>query len=370
MAKAPPKIRRSMLPLAWLYGFGVNFRNKLFDVKILKQHQFDIPIICVGNITVGGTGKTPHIEYLIELLSPKLRVAVLSRGYKRRSRGFQIVREDSTASFAGDEPFQIKRKYPQTLVVVDKNRKNAIERILAMGANVKPDVILMDDGFQHRRILPSFSILLVDSNRPVFEDELLPAGNLREPLYGKHRANAVIVTKCSREMQPINYRIYENGLDLYPYQDLFFTTFEYGNIIPVFPEIQPQCFEPDALRKKHVFLVTGIAEPEPLVERLELKTYNLHPIFFPDHHSFGKEDIEKIKKEMARVDDEDKIIVTTEKDAVRFRNLHLLDEDIKKHLYYIPIKVIFLEKSAQESFNKKIIKHVRNYQTNIRLSKE
>ena len=254
MAKDPPKIRRSMLPLAWLYGFGVNFRNKLFDAKLYKQHKFDIPIICVGNITVGGTGKTPHIEYLIELLSPKHKVAVLSRGYKRKSKGFQIVQEDSPAWFAGDEPLQIKRKYPKTLVVVDKNRKNAIERILAMNPSVKPEVILMDDGFQHRRILPSYSILLVDSNRPVFEDELLPAGKLREPLYGKNRANAVIVTKCSRDMQPINYRIYENGLDLYPYQELLFSTFEYGNVVPVFPEMGEKSMELGDLRKKYVFL--------------------------------------------------------------------------------------------------------------------
>ncbi len=366
-----PEIRRSLLPLAWLYGFGVAFRNKLFDAKILKQHKFDIPIICVGNITVGGTGKTPHIEYLINLLSTRYKVAVLSRGYKRKSKGFKIVDVDSKPQDVGDEPLQIKQKYPDTLVVVDKNRRNAIEKIMSIDIEERPEVILMDDGFQHRYVTPSLSILLVDSNRPVYEDKLLPAGYLREPLKGKDRASIVIVTKCSREMQPIDFRVYENGLDLFPYQDLYFTTFDYRSITPVFSEIQPEILDPDDLRKKHVFLITGIASPKPLVEKLELKTYNLYPKFFPDHHFFNEEDIEEIENEMdlLDVDDDDKIIVTTEKDAIRFKAMTSLKEELKKKLYYIPIEVMFLEKEDKESFNKKINKHVRSYQANSRLSK-
>lgn len=367
-----PDIRNSLLPLSWLYGIGVGFRNKLFDAKILKQHKFDIPIICVGNITVGGTGKTPHIEYLIELLSSRYKVAVLSRGYKRKAKGFKIVDVDSKPQDVGDEPLQIKQKFPNTLVVVDKNRKSAIEKIQSIDMEERPEVILMDDGFQHRHVLPSLSILLVDSNRPVYEDKLLPAGYLREPLKGKDRASIVIVTKCSRDMQPIDFRIYENGLDLFPYQDLYFTTFDYGNLMPVFPDLQPEILEPDDLRKKHVFLVTGIASPQPLVEKLELKTYNLYPKFFPDHHFFEEEDIEEINSEMNAidVDDDDKMIVTTEKDAIRFRALSFLEEEFKKKLYYIPIEVVFLEREEKESFNKKINKHVRSYQTNSRLSKK
>ena len=370
MDSPSPYIRRSFLPLSWLYGFGVNLRNRLFDAKILKQHKFDIPVICVGNITVGGTGKTPHIEYLIDLLSSRYNVAVLSRGYKRKSKGFKIVDVDSKPEDVGDEPLQIKRKFPDTLVVVDKNRKKAIEKIMSIDAEERPHVILLDDGFQHRHVTPSLSILLVDSNRPVYEDKLLPAGYLREPLSGKDRASMVIVTKCSREMQPIDFRIYENGLELFPYQELYFTTFDYGNLLPVFPDLQPEILEPDDLRKKHVFLVTGIASPQPLVEKMELKTYNLYLKFFPDHHFFTEEDIEEINQEMDAVDDDDKIIVTTEKDAVRFRTLPFLDEEFKKKLYYIPVEVVFLEKEEKESFNKKINKHVRSYQTNSRLSKK
>ena len=174
--------RRSLQPFSWLYGIGVNVRNALFDRKILKQHSFNIPVICVGNLTVGGTGKTPHIEYLIRLLTPDYKVAVLSRGYKRRSKGFLIVDVDSHANDVGDEPLQLKQKFPEIVMVVDKNRVRAIEKILAIEKEERPDVILLDDGFQHRHVLPSLTILLVDSNRPVYEDRLLPAGYLREPL--------------------------------------------------------------------------------------------------------------------------------------------------------------------------------------------
>lgn len=371
MEKTPiPLIKRSLLPLSWLYGFGVRIRNKFFDAEILKSKKYNIPIICVGNISAGGTGKTPHIEYLIQMLVPKYKVAVVSRGYKRRSKGFHIVDTDSKVNQVGDEPLQIKQKYPDTLVVVDGNRRNAIEKILSIEEEERPDVILMDDGFQHRYVSPSLSILLVDSNRPVYEDKLLPAGRLREPLNGKNRANIVIVTKCSNEMQPIDFRIYENGLNLYPYQKLFFSSFDYGNILPVFSDLDLPHYEPDELRKKHVFLVTGIASPQPMVEKLELKTYNLYTKFYPDHYFFKSSDIEDIKEELAKIDSDNKIIITTEKDATRFRDLDFLDEEFKKMLYYIPIEVVFFGKGGKISFNKIINKHVRNNKTNGRLSKK
>lgn len=368
MDKPAIEIRRSLLPLSWLYGMGVSIRNGLFDRNILQQHKFDIPVICVGNLTVGGTGKTPHIEYLIRLLSPQFKVAVLSRGYKRKSKGFVIVDTDSKMLDVGDEPLQIKQKFPDVLVVVDKNRKAAIEKILSIEKEERPDVILLDDGFQHRYVQPSLSILLVDSNRPVFEDKLLPAGLLRESVYAKNRASIVLVTKCHPEMQPIDFRIYTNGLNLFPFQDLYFTSIDYGVVKPVFPELQQEQFALNDLRKKHVFLVAGIASPKPLVEKLEHKTYNLYTTFFPDHHFFTEEDILSLKELMDSVDDDDKIILTTEKDAVRFRALELLDDETKKQMFYIPIRVKFVEESDKELFNNKIYEHVRNHQTNSRLS--
>lgn len=364
MDKPVVEIRRAMLPLSWLYGIGVDFRNWLFNRKILKQHVFDIPILCVGNITVGGTGKTPHIEYLIRFLTPRYKVAVLSRGYKRKSKGFLIVDSDSKVQDVGDEPLQIKQKFPDTLVVVDKDRVSAIQKILSIEKTERPDVILLDDGFQHRHVLPSLSILLVDSNRPVFEDKLLPAGLLREPLKGKDRASIVLVTKCDPDMQPIDFRIYTNGLDLFPYQKLYFTTFDYDSVKPVFPEIQPEPILLNELRKKHLFLITGIASPAPLVDKLEHKTYNLYTKFFPDHHLFTREDIQSIRHMVESVDDDNKMIITTEKDATRFHALPFLDDELKKILYYIPVRVTFVDDTERNSFNHKILEHVRNHQTN------
>ena len=372
MDKPSVEIRRSLSPLAWLYGLGVNFRNRLFDKNILKQISFDIPVICVGNLTVGGTGKTPHIEYLIRLLAPQYKVAVLSRGYKRKSNGFMIVDTDSKARNVGDEPLQIKQKFPEALVVVDKDRVNGIRKILSIEKEERPDVILLDDGFQHRHVKPSLSILLVDSNRPIFEDRLLPVGSLREPLKGKERASVVIVTKCNPDMQPIDFRIYTNGLNLYAFQQLYFTGFDYGMIMPLFPELQGEPLQPLDIRKRHLFLVTGIASPQPLVDKVELITYNLYTRFFPDHHSFNEKDIQSIREliNTVEVDNNHKIILTTEKDAVRLRELPYLDEEMKKMLYYIPVGVIFMDEKDQEQFNNNILGHVRNYQTNSRLSEK
>ncbi len=369
MEMPPVHTRKSLQPLAWLYGAGVNFRNFLFNKNILKKRNFPIPVICVGNLTVGGTGKTPHIEYLIRLLAPKYRVAVLSRGYKRSSRGFRIVESNSRVTEVGDEPLQLKRKFPDTMVVVDGNRVKAIEKLLTIEKEERPEVILLDDGFQHRYVQPSLTILLVDSNRPVFEDKLLPAGSLREPLKEKERASMVIVTKCNPDMQPIDFRIYTNGLNLFAYQDLFFTSFQYGMARPLFPELQEEEYVLDDLRKKHVFLVTGIASPQPLADKLEHKTYNLYTRFFPDHHAFSEEDILEVREMVASVDvDEDeKIILTTEKDATRLRELPFLEEEMKRMLYYLPIRVSFVEENDKELFNQKILKHVRNHQTNSRL---
>ena len=229
---------------------------------------------------------------------------------------------------------------------------------------------MLDDGFQHRRVKPSLSILLVDSNRPVFEDELLPAGLLREPLSGKNRASIVLVTKCHPDMQPIDFRIYANGLDLFPFQKLYFTSLEYDTIRPIFPELGGEALELNDLRKKHLFLVTGIASPAPLVDKLEHKTYNLYTKFFPDHHSFTKENIRSIWRMVASVDDPNKIILTTEKDAVRFQSLPFLEEEMKRILYYIPVRISFINENKQESFNNHIHKHVRNYQANRRLPGE
>ena len=369
MLKPPPKIRSGLRPLSWLYGLGVGLRNVLFDNGVLKQKEYSVPVICVGNLTVGGTGKTPHIEYIIRLLSDKYKVAVVSRGYKRKSSSLQVVETISDVNRVGDEPMQIKSKYPNTTVIVDKDRRNGIEYLLKQPIEQRPDVILLDDGYQHRYVKPSLSILLMDSHRPIYEDTLLPAGNLREPLHRKDRANIVIVTKCGDNMLPIDFRIFANGLDLFPFQSLYFTNFVYHRLQPVFPSFNKESYSLDDIRKKHVLLVAGIATTKPLEDKLSRKTYNLHTLCYPDHHFYDKQDINTIEKEFADLP-EDKIVITTEKDAVRLQSLQYISDELKENLFYLPIKVSFLEDIETESFNNKIINHVRDYQKNSRLPKE
>ena len=197
------KINEWLLPLSWIYGLGVRLRNFMFDIGLLKSQSFDVPVVSVGNITVGGTGKTPHVEYLIQLLDPYIKVAVLSRGYKRKSKGFIIADENSTVRLIGDEPMQMKRKYRGITVAVDRKRVNGIRK-LTDGTTVKDiDVVLLDDAFQHRYVKPGINILLVDYHRLIIYDKLLPAGRLREPLNGKNRADIVIITKCPRYLKPM-----------------------------------------------------------------------------------------------------------------------------------------------------------------------
>ena len=360
MLKPPPKIRSGLRPLSWIYGLGVGLRNTLFDNGILKQKEYPIPIICVGNLTVGGTGKTPHIEYIIRLLSDKYKIAVVSRGYKRKSSSLQVVETISDVNRVGDEPMQMKLKYPDTTIIVDKDRRNAIEYLLKQPKEKQPDVILLDDGYQHRYVKPSLSILLMDSNRPIYEDALLPAGSLREPFRRKDRASMVIVTKCGSHVLPIHFRIFANGLDLFPFQSLYFTDFVYDRLQPVFPKMNEETLSLNDIRKKQVLLVAGIASTKSLEEKLSKKTSNLHTLFFPDHHFYDKRDIKAIEKQFESLP-ENKIVITTEKDAVRLQALSYISDEMKKNLFFLPIKVSFLEDTETESFNEKIINHVRNY---------
>ncbi|MGM9705137.1 MAG: tetraacyldisaccharide 4'-kinase, partial [Prevotella sp.] len=197
------KINEWLLPLSWIYGLGVQLRNALFDIGILKSHTYDIPVISVGNITVGGTGKTPHVEYLIRLLDNKFRTAVLSRGYKRKSRGYVLADAHTRIQDIGDEPYQMKKKFGNIYVAVDRKRRNGIENLINDDATKDVEVILLDDAFQHRYVKPGMNIMLVDYHRLITYDRLLPAGRLREPQTGKSRADIVIVTKCPKDLKPM-----------------------------------------------------------------------------------------------------------------------------------------------------------------------
>ncbi len=355
------KINKLLLPFSALYGLGVWFRNKLFDWKILPSEEYPVPVICVGNITVGGTGKTPHVEYLLNLLTSRYKVAVLSRGYKRKTSGFILADEKATGRTIGDEPYQIFRKFPQAVVAVDIKRRRGIKKLLSLPGDNKPQIILLDDAFQYRYVKPSCSILLIDSNRLIYEDTLLPAGRLREPSSRKERANMVIITKCSPDLKPIDYRVISKHLKLYPYQNLFFTAFEYGNLIPCFEDEQSERKKLSEIKENNyaVLLIAGIANPQGLISELKSYTQQLETLIFPDHHAFSKSDIQKIGNKFAQLQSVKKLIITTEKDCMRLLNCQL-PEEIKKTMFYLPVTVIF-KKDEENLFTKKISDHVRSF---------
>ena len=358
------KINRWLQPLSWFYGLGVRFRNTLFETGFLKSRSFSIPVISVGNITVGGTGKTPHVEYLIRLLQDHSRVAVLSRGYKRKSHGFQIANESSTARTIGDEPFQMKQKFPKVIVAVDKNRVHGIEALNQKYQDI--DVILLDDAFQHRYVKPGINILLVDYHRLIIYDTLLPAGRLREPLTGKNRADMVIITKCPKDLKPMEYRVITKAMDLYPYQQIFFTTLEYGELTPLFKKEAPTV-NLDKLKDHNVLLLTGIASPRQMKEDLTPVVSKLSMLSFPDHHVFSQKDIEQISSEFAKLPSP-KCIITTEKDAARIIGLEGLSNEIKENIYILPVRITFML-NQEEKFNENIIGYVRKNSRNSILVK-
>ncbi len=355
-----------LFPFALLYGFAVSVRNHLFDLKLLKSTEFDIPIISVGNITVGGTGKTPHIEYLIRLLKENFEVATLSRGYKRKTKGFLPVELNSTVEEVGDEPLQIKHKFEDIIVSVCEKRVTGVEQLTNESNKKMPDVILLDDAFQHRRITPGINILLIDYNRPIKEDTMLPAGRLREGKTQMQRANIIIFTKCPSEIPPIKRRILKQDVRLQPYQELFFTTFEYGFAQPVFQE--NGLSEIQNLEEYSIFVVTGIASPKPMHKYLKALSGEMKTKEFPDHHYFTRNDIEIIISDFEKIKAKKKIIVTTEKDALRFKDLPDLNEAFRNALYYLPVYVKFLD-GEEKLFNKKIINYVGENKSNRELYK-
>lgn len=360
-------IKAGLLPFSWFYGIGVSLRNKLFDANIFKSVKYtDVAVICVGNLTVGGTGKTPHIEYLIRLLQDEFKVAVVSRGYKRKSMGFILADEHSTSAKIGDEPFQIKQKFPTVQVAVDGNRRRGIEKLLELPEEKRPEVILMDDGFQHRWVKPSLSIVLCDASRPVYEDKLLPAGNLREPVSSLSRADIILSTKCPCDMKPIDIRIAANTFGLFPYQHLMFTSLEYEKLTLVVPQNTVKEIELTDLVGKHVLLVTGIASPKPLQRKLSDFASHITPLTFSDHHNFTEMEVENLVEQFMEMPEGKRVIVTTEKDSVRLASMRLPDE-ILPYFYYLPIEISFLIQSEKHQFDNIILKHVRKYSTNSRL---
>lgn len=371
MTESKNHIYKWLLPLAFIYGWGVRLRNKLFDWGWLRSRSFGIPVLCIGNLAVGGTGKTPHTEYLIRLLHDNgLNIATLSRGYKRKSKGYRLADTQSAAADIGDEPRQIKSKYPFARVAVDEDRCHGIEQLLALD-HPTVDVILLDDAFQHRYVKAGLQILLTDYHRLLCDDVLLPAGRLREPISGKNRAQIVIVTKCPDDLKPIEYNIISKKLHLYPYQRLFFSHFRYGELRQLFP-LASEAKRDNLLpltKEHHVLLLTGIASPDELIHRVTdcVGTNRTKVLSFGDHHSFTVQDIRQVEQQFFALPDKKRVLITTEKDAARLKECAELSNQLKPFIYVWPIEVEFLQ-NQQELFNQNIIDYVRTNPRNSHLS--
>ena len=359
------RIHKWLLPLSWCYGLAVGIRNQLFEMGILKSRAFKTPIISIGNITVGGSGKTPHVEYIVKQLHDKMKVAVLSRGYKRKTKGFVLASKDSTAADIGDEPFQMKKKFADIYVAVDANRCRGIDFLTENEETKDTDVILLDDAYQHRYVKPGVNILLIDYHRLIIYDKLLPAGRLREPKQGKNRADIVIITKCPNEMKPMEFRVLTKALGLFPYQKLFFTKLKYNQLKPLYAgEDKPLS---ELTKDTHVVLLTGIASPKQMMMDLSSYTSHITPLTFADHHAFRKKDIQRINEVFAQTP-EPKIIITTEKDNARLFGMKGLSDEVRQHIYMLPIEIEFLL-GQQAEFNEKIIGYVRKNSRNSILAK-
>jgi tetraacyldisaccharide 4'-kinase len=355
-----------LYPFSLLYLLGVGIRNLLFNWEVLPSASYKLPVISVGNITIGGTGKTPHVEYLVELLKDDFKLACLSRGYKRKTRRFMLADEQSATAMIGDEPRQYKQKYPELTVAVDRRRVNGINELLKLSPPV--EVVLLDDAFQHRYVTPGKSILLTNFNRLITDDWPLPSGRLREPVKAKKRADIILVTKCPGRLKPLEMRDIVNRIGLELHQHLFFTTIKYDPIRPVFRDVDRK--EEHYFKNKGVplLLLTGIADPRPIRSFARSISTRLHEMKFPDHHTYTEKDLEKIKEKLESLDHPDVLILTTEKDAVKLQEMNV-PEPIKKQLYYVPIRVSFMDDKQEKEFNQIILNYVRSNQRNSILHK-
>lgn len=340
---------------AVLYGAGVGFRNWLFDMKVLRSEHFDVPIVCVGNIAVGGTGKTPAVEFLVRRLSGEYRIAVLSRGYRRRTKGYIEVGVNDSFLRVGDEPKQIKRKFPDVVVVVCEKRTEGVRRIMAEHPEV--NLIVMDDGFQHRSLAPKVSILLSDYSLPPYKNRMLPAGTLRDSPSQLYRAEFLLITKTPKGMSPIERNIAQKELKPSPYQKIFFTDTRQLAPRPIFSDMAPTTIPSGS----KVVALVGIANPERFYGSLE-KQYNVvERMTFSDHHIYKVKEIRALAEKVASLG-ENVVVVTTEKDGVKLTSRKHIPEVLQKRLFVLPIELnfrdgdadVFMEKLKYELKNKKL----------------
>lgn len=343
-----------LYPFSLIYGLITWFRNKLFDLRIFPSRRFDIPMISVGNLSMGGTGKTPHVEYITQLLKQDYKVGILSRGYRRKTTGFYLAEENTDARTIGDEPMQFYKRFKQDNVViaVDEKRVRGCKKLLK--AHPQLDVIILDDAFQHRWIKPGLSILLSDFFNPYHKDFVVPTGRLREFRSGSKRADIIIVSKSGKVLSPITRRTLVEEIKPKPQQALYFSYIDYSEPTPL-PEIQ---HKPLWGKTYAILMVTGIANPYPLEAKISTECTELHKLRFPDHHRFTAEDAKKIKSTFDEIVSHNKIIITTEKDAMRLSTPEILKIIGHLPIFYWPIHVD-LHDEDKEAFNRKILDYVR-----------
>jgi tetraacyldisaccharide 4'-kinase len=346
-------IKLILFPFACIYGLVTDLRNKLFDWGIIPSKNYDIPIIAVGNLSAGGTGKTPHTEYIVKVLSSKFRVAILSRGYKRKTKGFILAKPGDSHEVIGDEPRQYINKFPDVVVAVDEKRNRGIRNILSQ----KPEtqVILLDDAFQHRYVKPGRSILLTDYHHLYTDDYLLPTGLLRERAKGAKRADFIIISKTPKIFSPITRRQIVKTLRPRPHQKLFYSYISYNDPVPL---VNSAAKSPAAPKYNYIVMVAGIANSYPLQEYLRSLCNELIVINFKDHHVYSSQDMERIIREYDSIISKDKVIFTTEKDAMRLET-----DDFSRYLeylpvYYVPIRIRFHE-CDEMRFDKLIMDYVQ-----------
>lgn len=314
-------MRILLYPIALLYSFFIFVRNTLFNLKILKSTYFhDIRVISIGNIAVGGTGKTPTVEFIIRKLKDRYKLAILSRGYRRKTKGFIIANKKHKVEEIGDESFQIYQKFPDITVAVCKDRVQGIKNLIK---TKKPDIILLDDAFQHRKVSPQKAVLLTEYYHPFYKDHFLPYGRLRDNKFESHRADIVVVTKTPDKLFPYEKNVWRQNLKLYPYQNLYFSYFKYCNLKNF--RNSDITIETEKLKNYNIILVTGIARPKYIYDFLKDKAFGIKHFKFADHYNYKQKDIDNIEKSFAELKAQKKIIVTTEKDFVKINEL-LTDE--------------------------------------------
>ncbi len=347
-----------LLPFAEIYALITDVRNWLYDKKYFKSARFQIPVISIGNLSVGGTGKSPHIEYLIKLLSSNgLKVATLSRGYGRKTREYTLANGQSTVDDVGDEPLVFKKKFPETIVAVGVDRLHTIPKIIA--DNPDADVILLDDAYQHRTVRAGLSVLLTDYNSLFTHDYVLPAGRLRERRKNYHRADIIVVTKCPQNISESECQALTAAIQPKSYQHVYFSSIEYGVIYGLFPELIKDhtikwvdqqrgiyaLIPAPVTLKENCLLISGIAKSEPLEQQLKSKFQKVYHHPYSDHHRFDDYDVEVIKSALHDIGIEKTMMVTTEKDAMRLLPFKSWFIKNQIQIYVQPIEVKFSEKN-------------------------